>query len=290
MATLREYFDRDPWGHQISCDWSFQVHGKNVSVVAKVALDLYGNAKYWYFYIPSTPDPVGLVASVLSLDATRNCSPSGEGGQLPCELEQESGYGEYPDKISTKHFIFTRRVHIYVDAALTNEEKSEISKIAFALEFVPLIRDHNYAVARASNETPLAFISHDSRDKEDIVRNLAIEMSRQLCPVWYDEFTLKVGDSLRASIEKGIKEARKCVVVLSPNFIGNDGWAVAEFDSIFTREIHEKKNLILPIWHNVTKEQVYQYSPRLADRVALSSSLGIVQLASRLAEVIKRVD
>jgi len=140
---------------------------------------------------------------------------------------------------------------------------------------------------RSEMQKPLAFISHDTRDKEALVRNLALEMSRLMCPVWYDEYSLKVGESLRASIEKGMKEARKCIVILSPNFLSNEGWGKAEFDSVYTREILEKKNVILPVWHNVGAQEVYQYSPRLADKVGLSSSLGVQELARKLANAVK---
>jgi hypothetical protein len=37
--------------------------------------------------------------------------------------------------------------------------------------------------------------------------------------VWYDEFSLKVGDSLRESIEKGIKECKKCILILTQNYL-----------------------------------------------------------------------
>ena len=126
-----------------------------------------------------------------------------------------------------------------------------------------------------------------SRDKDDLVRQLVHELSKLMCPVWYDEFSLNVGDSLRTSIEAGLRPTRKCVVVLSPSFLSNEGWGKAEFDSVYTREILEKDNVILPIWHNVSVEDVYQYSPRLADKVGLSSGLGVEELARKLARVIK---
>lgn len=53
-------------------------------------------------------------------------------------------------------------------------------------------------------EKPLAFISHDSNDKDSLVRELALELDKQLCPVWYDEFSLEIGDSLIENIEKGL--------------------------------------------------------------------------------------
>ncbi len=69
----------------------------------------------------------------------------------------------------------------------------------------------------------MVFISHDSHDKEEVASKIAIELTRRVCPVWYDEFSLKVGDSLRESIEKGLKECKKCILILSPSFLTNKG-------------------------------------------------------------------
>jgi hypothetical protein len=129
---------------------------------------------------------------------------------------------------------------------------------------------------------PAAFISHDSRDKEEIARPLAIELSKRLCPVWFDEFSLKTGDSLRERIEQGLKETAKCIVILSPNFLSNMRWSKVEFNSIFTREIIEEKNVFLPVWHSVTPKDVYEYSPSLANRLGVPWSLGLEEVARRL--------
>ena len=103
-----------------------------------------------------------------------------------------------------------------------------------------------------------------------------------MCPVWYDDFTLKVGDSLRGSIEQGLKECPKCIVVLTPHFLSNEGWSRREYDSIFTRELVEQKQVILPIWDGVSAEDVYKYSPILADRVGVPWSKGVEEVARRL--------
>ena len=107
--------------------------------------------------------------------------------------------------------------------------------------------------------------------------------------VWYDEFSLKVGDSLRESIEKGIKECKKCILILTPNYLSNSGWTKQEFNSIFTREIIEKKNIVLPIWDKVTKQEVFNYSPNLADRFAARWNEGQLQVASKVARAIRKV-
>ena len=108
-----------------------------------------------------------------------------------------------------------------------------------------------------------------------------------MCPVWYDEFSLKVGDSLRESIEKGIKECHKCVLVLSPNFLSNTGWTKVEFNSIFTRQIMEDTNLVLPIWNGVSAKDVYEYSPSLADKVGIQWSLGKQEVARQIYRVLQ---
>lgn len=144
----------------------------------------------------------------------------------------------------------------------------------------------SYAAKRNEFEQPLAFISHDSRDKGDIARPLALELQKLMCPVWYDEFSLKVGNSLCESIENGLKDCRKCIFILTPNFLGNGGWTKREYDSIFTRELVERQNLILPIWFNVSRREVYEYSPVLADRVASKWERGVQVIARELAQAI----
>ena len=64
---------------------------------------------------------------------------------------------------------------------------------------------------------------------------------------------------MRESIEKGLRECKKCVLVLSPHFFANNGWTKREFDSIFTREVIEEAKLVLPIWYGVTKYLTFPY-------------------------------
>jgi TIR domain len=130
-----------------------------------------------------------------------------------------------------------------------------------------------------------AFISHASEDKADFVRPLAERLREEHIEVWYDEFTLRVGDSLRRSIDKGLSQSRFGVVVLSPSFFAK-GWPQRELDGLVAREI-EERGILLPIWHGVTREEVLAYSPPLADKLAASSASGIEQVVSQLCDVIR---
>jgi len=66
------------------------------------------------------------------------------------------------------------------------------------------------------------FICHASEDKDSFVRPLAIALQEAQLKVWYDEFTLNAGDSLRRSIDKGLAGSRWGLVVLSPYFFAKE--------------------------------------------------------------------
>ena len=104
--------------------------------------------------------------------------------------------------------------------------------------------------------------------------------------VWYDEFTLRVGDSLRRSIDKGLGQSRYGVVILSHNFFRKE-WPQKELDGLIAREIDGKK-VILPIWHNITKEEVLKHSPTLAGLYAANSGKETIpQIVSKLIEAME---
>ncbi len=129
------------------------------------------------------------------------------------------------------------------------------------------------------------FISHASEDKDDFVRPLAEELSGRGIRAWYDESTLKVGDSLRRKIDQGLARSRYGVVVLSSAFFVKN-WPQYELDGMVAREMDGHK-VILPIWHKVSKSEVIRFSPTLADKVAINSSLSsIEEIAGQLMEVI----
>tara|TARA_R110002095_G_scaffold212632_1_gene202106 strand:- start:7310 stop:8134 length:825 start_codon:yes stop_codon:yes gene_type:complete len=129
------------------------------------------------------------------------------------------------------------------------------------------------------------FISHASEDKELFVKPLVGALQKAGYKVWYDEFTLKVGDSLRRSIDNGLINSRFGIVVFSSAFFEKN-WTQYELDGLVNREMNGHK-VILPIWHLVTKDQVQNYSPSLADKKAINTSLSTIdEIVAQLAEVL----
>lgn len=130
------------------------------------------------------------------------------------------------------------------------------------------------------------FISHASEDKEEVVRPLANALKDRKLNVWYDEFELKIGDSLRQKIDKGVAKSKFGIIILSKNFI-KKGWTNYELDGLITRSISNQQ-ILLPIWHNITKQEVIDYSPSIADKVARSTSVNTIEeIADEIAEIIQ---
>jgi TIR domain len=130
------------------------------------------------------------------------------------------------------------------------------------------------------------FISHASEDKNDFVRPLARTLTKFGVSVWYDEFTLSIGDSLSKSIDNGLIESSFGLVILSPDFL-KKGWPEYELRALISKEVGTKK-VILPIWHKLKKEDLLSYSPYLADKFAIrSDELNIVQLSVEIINVIR---
>jgi hypothetical protein len=133
------------------------------------------------------------------------------------------------------------------------------------------------------------FICHASEDKEAVVRPLAEELRVVGLDVWYDEFEIGLGDSLRNSIDEGLRSSSFGVVVLSNQFFEKD-WTEYELNGLVQRQMAEDK-VILPLWYDVSKEDVLDYSPSLSDlRAEKISTDTIQQRASDIYSIVQNSD
>lgn len=133
-----------------------------------------------------------------------------------------------------------------------------------------------------------AFISHASEDKDEFVRPLAEKLIAAGLSIWYDEFELTVGDSLRKSIDRGLANSRFGIVVLSPSFFAKN-WTEYELNGLVTREMADGSKVILPLWHHVSKDDVRKYSPSLADKVALNTAVSTLdEIVEQLTKAIRK--
>ena len=154
---------------------------------------------------------------------------------------------------------------------------------------VPLSQETTlYVAGQDEGKKYDVFISHASEDKDAVVRPLATALQEKGVCVWYDEFELRIGDSLRRKIDQGLANSRFGIVVISRSFI-KKGWTNYELDGIMTKAISGQQ-VLLPIWHDITKQEVIDYSPSLADKVARNTSQQTVQeIADEIADMVNSV-
>lgn len=183
------------------------------------------------------------------------------------EIRSGSTFDPHHQMVSSHHLVTGRILHIYTDVLAV--PVAEVQQAFVGSPFVPIVRDRAYWQAHDEARTPDLFVCHDSADKDAFVRPLVDALNKKLVKVWYDEQSLRPGESLVESVEKGLNAARYAILILSKNFLANRKWAAREFRSLVTRDIAEERRILIPIWLGVGRDDVARYSLDLADRIAV---------------------
>ena len=123
------------------------------------------------------------------------------------------------------------------------------------------------------------FISHASEDKESVARPLKDALEGLGLRVWFDEQEILIGDSIRQKIERGLSQSQYGVAILSKHFMSKI-WTNYELDGIIER--------VLPVWHEITREEIAQDNPALAGIASRNTSdYSISQIAREIYEKIR---
>ena len=126
------------------------------------------------------------------------------------------------------------------------------------------------------------FISHATEDKQAVAEPLANELLRLRVSVWYDLHQLRIGNSLSRAIDFGLSHSRFGALVVSPHFFAKE-WPQRELAGLQALNAS-----LLPIWHEITKEEVGIHSPMLAGLFALKTSeLPIPDIAQHIANSVR---
>ena len=177
---------------------------------------------------------------------------------------------------------FIKGAHGTSGIKLTPDGEVEVEKLQPA-EVVEATGEEEPPNPAKSDEHDL-FISHASEDKDAFVRPLAEALRKAGLDVWYDEFSLRLGDSLRESIDSGLRAARHGLVVLSHHFFAKE-WPKRELNALFAT-MKAGKRRILPVWHGLSAEDVQGYSPLAADLVAVNSAEGLGAVVKKVLDAL----
>lgn len=89
------------------------------------------------------------------------------------------------------------------------------------------------------------FISYSHEDRS-FVEQLATDLKTKGLRVWYDQWELKVGNSLIEKISFGIKSQDFLIIVLSKSSVKSE-WVRKELNAALIKELQEKRVVILPV-------------------------------------------
>lgn len=87
------------------------------------------------------------------------------------------------------------------------------------------------------------FISHSSKDKKD-VETIIPYLNGHNLPVWFDKYSISVGDSITENVQMGIEESDMVVFWVTENFLTSN-WCQIEMIAYIKRLIEEKIRMII---------------------------------------------
>jgi CheY-like chemotaxis protein len=91
---------------------------------------------------------------------------------------------------------------------------------------------------------PRVFISYSSKDRP-FAEKLAAKLLDHGWQVWYDQWEIKVGDSIIERIEQGITSSSYLIILLSEASVTSK-WVQEEIHAAFVRQLEGKESKVLP--------------------------------------------
>lgn len=131
------------------------------------------------------------------------------------------------------------------------------------------------------------FISHASEDKDAFVGPLAASLVEKGLKIWYDEYVLKVGDSIRDKINEGLHNCDYGIVVLSHSFYAKE-WPKAELNALYHLMMKEPVRRVLPVLYKMTPEELIEKDALLAGILAADATKGIYVVVRQLVDAMIR--
>ncbi len=98
---------------------------------------------------------------------------------------------------------------------------------------------------RGPVSSPRIFISYARSDRLKAKR-LARELQKTGASIWFDEWQLRVGDSLRERIDDALSTSDYLLILLSPSS-ARSKWIRKEWSSAFSRELSSRSITVIPV-------------------------------------------
>lgn len=130
-----------------------------------------------------------------------------------------------------------------------------------------------------------SFLSYAQIDGAEVGAELRDRLHELGVSVWFDELTIVPGKSQALQMDKGLQKARAGIVLLTPAYVAGRFWTERELGALLGKET------LIPVLHNVTFEQVAEYSGILPDLAGFETSRDPVEvIAQKIAAALLAED
>ena len=133
------------------------------------------------------------------------------------------------------------------------------------------------------------FLCHAWPDRQADAKDLYDLLIDEDVSVWFSEVTLMPGTDMRVAIDKGLVNSRIGIVLVTPALLDK----LRTDRSIASNELSAllRRNLLVPVMHGATFEELDQVSPTLASRGGFSTAEESMEdIVVKIAELVGTLD
>lgn len=168
-----------------------------------------------------------------------------------------------------------------VIAELNRQLRSASSTIRYTEPEQRLADRVHEAVATLDPREYDSFLSYARIDGADVAAQLRSELESLGVAVWFDEVAIVPGRSQSLQMDAGLRKARSGIALLTPAYLAGRFWTERELGALLSKET------LIPVLHNVTFEDVKQYSGILPDLAGFTTAQdSIVDIAKKIAAAV----
>jgi hypothetical protein len=211
-----------------------------------------------------------------------NCPVCGGGGSY----QGYNSYSSYSLPYSSSLNSSTSRSSVSGQTRTKARWSSVGSTILYTPEEIRTLTPVRENVEKRSKLPDLrdVFLCHAWDDRKGAAKELHDLLESKGVTIWFSEKDVPLGSSLLREIDKGLAKSRVGIVLVTPSFlkrVEEEGIADKELSALLARD------LLVPIVHNTTFEDLREVSPLLGSRSGLSTiEESMVDVAAKIVELV----
>lgn len=168
-----------------------------------------------------------------------------------------------------------------VIADLNRQLRSASSSVTYTEPERRLADRVHQAVGALDSREYDSFLSYARIDGAEVAAELRDELEDLGVAVWFDEVAIAPGHSQSLQMDAGLRKARSGIALLTPAYLTGRFWTERELGALLGKET------LIPVLHNVSFEDVGQYSGILPDLAGFTTERdAVADIARKIAAAI----